>query len=255
MVVVDSFIFYNELDILECRLKTLNDVVDYFVLVEATKTFMGNDKPLYYLENKDRYSNFNKKIIHVVVDNLKDHTNINTTNNDQWENERTHRRAIDNGLLQIELDDNDLIIITDVDEIPDPNTISNFKSSLTSGIYTLVMDLYYYNIECKFRDKWTYPKITTYGFYKIKRDPQYCRELNCYRIDNCGWHLSYFGDKKFIENKIKNFSHCELNRDDIIQNIEDKIKNKIDLFGRSDCVFDYIKKTDNTYLPPFYPDQ
>ena len=49
----DTFIFFNELELLEIRLNILNDFVDYFILVESTKTFTGLDKPLYYLENKN----------------------------------------------------------------------------------------------------------------------------------------------------------------------------------------------------------
>ena len=55
MEVYDCFIFYNELDLLEIRLKTLDSVVDHFVLVEATKTHRGKDKPLYFEENKERF--------------------------------------------------------------------------------------------------------------------------------------------------------------------------------------------------------
>jgi len=55
-LLVDAFIFYNELKMLEYRLETLYNDVDYFVLVEATKTFTNNDKPLYFNENKERFS-------------------------------------------------------------------------------------------------------------------------------------------------------------------------------------------------------
>lgn len=55
MRVFDSFRFYNELELLEVRLNVLNDVVDYFVLTESPVTISGNEKPLYYLENKDRF--------------------------------------------------------------------------------------------------------------------------------------------------------------------------------------------------------
>ena len=66
--IIDCFIFYNELDMLEYRLNVLNDVVDLFILVEATHTFVGNSKQLYYQENKERYQKFHNKIIHIIVD-------------------------------------------------------------------------------------------------------------------------------------------------------------------------------------------
>ena len=55
MRVIDSIIFFNELDLLEMRLNILNDVVDTFVITESPFTVSGNEKPLYYLENKDRF--------------------------------------------------------------------------------------------------------------------------------------------------------------------------------------------------------
>ena len=61
MKVYDCFTFFNELDLLEIRLNELNDVVDYFVLVEATTTYSGKPKELYFQKNKDRYKKFEKK--------------------------------------------------------------------------------------------------------------------------------------------------------------------------------------------------
>ena len=63
MRIFDSFIFFNELDLLEMRLNILNDVVDYFVLTESPWTVSGNPKPLYYQENKDRFENIVTEII------------------------------------------------------------------------------------------------------------------------------------------------------------------------------------------------
>lgn len=68
--IIDGFIFYNELDMLEFRLKEHWDVVDYFILVESTKTFAYNDKILYFDQNKSRYSNYLEKIIHIIVDDM-----------------------------------------------------------------------------------------------------------------------------------------------------------------------------------------
>ena len=60
--IYDCFLFFNELELLEIRLNVLNDVVDYFVLVESTKTFTNHDKPLHYQENKEKFKDFNDKI-------------------------------------------------------------------------------------------------------------------------------------------------------------------------------------------------
>ena len=67
-MVYDCFQFFNELDILKIRLNVMNDVVDKFVISEATETFSGLKKPLYYEKNKEMFKEFEDKIIHVVVD-------------------------------------------------------------------------------------------------------------------------------------------------------------------------------------------
>ena len=70
MKIIDSFIFYNELDLLNYRLSILNDFVDYFILVESTHTFTGYPKKLFYNENKKLFDKFNQKIIHIIVDDF-----------------------------------------------------------------------------------------------------------------------------------------------------------------------------------------
>ena len=57
-MIYDCFTFFNEFDLLEIRLNELDSVVDKFVLVEATKTFSGLDKPLYFNENKNKFNKF-----------------------------------------------------------------------------------------------------------------------------------------------------------------------------------------------------
>jgi len=66
MKIIDAFIFYNEMDILEYRLSMLYEIVDYFIIVESTRTHFGKDKPLFYQDNLLRYEKFAKKIIHVI---------------------------------------------------------------------------------------------------------------------------------------------------------------------------------------------
>ena len=67
-MVYDCFQFFNELDILKLRMHVLNDVVDKFVISEATVTFSGEKKPLYFQENREMFQEFEDKIIHKVVD-------------------------------------------------------------------------------------------------------------------------------------------------------------------------------------------
>ena len=70
MKIIDTFIFYNEIELLTYRLSILNEYIDYFVLVEARYSFSGKPKELYYENNKDLFKKFNKKIIHIILDDL-----------------------------------------------------------------------------------------------------------------------------------------------------------------------------------------
>ena len=53
--IYDCFNFFNELDLLEIRLNTLYDIVDYFVIIESNLTHSGEVKPFYYEDNKSRF--------------------------------------------------------------------------------------------------------------------------------------------------------------------------------------------------------
>ena len=129
MKVIDCFIFYNELDMLEFRLNELNDVVDYFVLVECIKTHTNNDKELYFENNKNRFSKFLDKIVHIIV---KD--NIPQTNS-AWDRENYQRDCIDEGIKKLSLNMDDIIIIADLDEIPDAKTVQNIKNNNGYNIF------------------------------------------------------------------------------------------------------------------------
>ena len=254
MKIIDCFTFYNELSILDFRLKELYDVVDYFILVECTKTFANNDKELFFENNKNKYSKYLDKIIHIIIDK-----DIPQTPN-SWDRERYQRNCIDNGIKQLNLNDNDIIIISDADEIPDANTLLLIKNGNLhiEDVCDLEQDLYYYNLNCKFERKWNYAKILNYKQYNYINKPEEIRSLNLNqpKIKNGGWHFSYFGDVEFIKNKIKNFSHQEYNNDIILndERIKDRIDKSIDLYDRKNETFKYIPIEQNNYLPKNYRD-
>jgi len=262
MKIVDCFIFYNELDLLTYRLNLLNNVVDYFIIVESTHTFTGKEKTLVFNENKHLFEHFSNKIIHIIVDDLPyKYTNVTIGYDDVWNNEFFQRNAISRGINYVkELEQTDVIIISDLDEIPDPCTLDKIKKGdIIVDINILEMDLYYYNLNTRFSSKWTLCKIISYKkYYELNISCHDIRHTSCSKILKGGWHLSYFGDKYFIQNKIRNFSHQEFNIDRYIdlEQIEKRIQNSSDLYDRHlyDRYYDIekIKIEDNTYLPIDY---
>jgi beta-1,4-mannosyl-glycoprotein beta-1,4-N-acetylglucosaminyltransferase len=258
MKIIDCFIFYNELDLLTYRLNLLNNIVDYFIIVESTHTFIGKEKKLFFNENKYLFEKFTNKIIHIIVDDFPyKYHNVNIGINDIWNNEFFQRNAISRGINYIEnLAESDVIIISDLDEIPDQYTLDKIKKgSIIVDINILEMDFYYYNLNTRFKSsKWPFCKIISYKKYnELNKSCNDIRNMHCSNILNGGWHLSYFGDKHFIQNKIQNFSHQEYNqyRYTDLEEIEKKIQNSKDVFDRNNDI-EKIKIEDNTYLPIDY---
>jgi beta-1,4-mannosyl-glycoprotein beta-1,4-N-acetylglucosaminyltransferase len=257
--IIDCFIFYNELDMLAYRLHALNPVVDYFVIVEARQTFVGANKPLHFKESMHdpRFEQYSEKIIHVGVE-LPHRGNIDISQNHQWANERFQRNCISRGIDKIaaHLNPDDAIIVSDVDEIPDPNTLEKIKKDelLTHEIFTLEQDFYYYNLNSKHNEKWNKCKMVTFKKYKEFNQPcEVIRFIDGKPISKGGWHLSYFGDAKFIKNKLQNFSHQEYNSEQYtdLEEIQKKIDAGSDLFTRT-VHLQQVDVCDNAYLPPFY---
>jgi len=253
MKIIDCFIFYNEIELLLYRLSILYEYVDYFILVESTKTFVGNQKILYYQENIDLFSKFKDKIIHIIVDDMPYKT-PNIKYKEQWKNERHQRNCIDRGIKKLSLSDDDIILISDVDEIIDPTIFSN-KYEI-GKIYKLEQDMYYYNLQSMCHNKWKAVKLLLYNTYiNIKKLPDDIRKYTTTDIiTKGGWHLSYFGDNKFIKNKIINFSHQEYNTNEYcnLDKIKSNITNGIDIFNRKNHDLIKINIDKNSYLPIEY---
>jgi len=255
--IIDCFIFYNEFDLLTYRLNLLNDIVDYFVLVESRHTFVGKEKSLFYNENKQLFERFNHKIIHVIIDDFPyKYPNINIEAGEQWTNERFQRNCISRGIDKLRLQPTDIIIITDVDEILNPSILENIKTNiLPVSVNILEMDFYYYNLNTRMNNKWHHAKILTFQKYiELNMTCDNIRMCNYPIIVGAGWHLSYFGNEKFIKNKLENFSHQEYNKSEFTneKQIEERIKNKSDLFGRNGIGMTNIPIRENNNLPYLY---
>jgi len=128
-----------------------------------------------------------------------------------------------------------------------------FKGDI--GLATLCMDFYYYNLNTRFDTKWYHPKILSYKtFIDMNMSCDTIRHTACNFINKGGWHLSYFGDARFIQNKISNFSHQEFNTENFttLEKIEKRITNFGDLFDRPESQLRKVPINENNYLPPLY---
>jgi beta-1,4-mannosyl-glycoprotein beta-1,4-N-acetylglucosaminyltransferase len=199
-VIVDCFAFFNELDVLKIRLEELYPVVDRFVLVESDKTFRGQAKPYYFSENSGMFEKYLDKI--TVIKLIDDNDFMVDKYHEPWEREYWQRNQMMRGLTDCSPDD--IIIISDVDEIPSRNTIANLVMDKIMSI-----ELVGFSYSVNMHDN---------GFYTIKAiryseisTPQKVRvtpPINIIRLG--GWHFSSLGDADHISHKLSSFAHWEL---------------------------------------------
>jgi beta-1,4-mannosyl-glycoprotein beta-1,4-N-acetylglucosaminyltransferase len=230
--VFDCFPFFNELDVLEIRLAELDALVDYFVIVESTRTFTAKPKPLYYADNRKRYDRFSHKIIHVVVDDLP----LDAPTH--WIREAHQREAIMRGLADARPEDR--IIISDCDEIPKPDLLRQalrFRG-LSRRIVAFWCENYFYrfNLRNDAHDHRLGPRLLTMSNL---RSPQSIREIQ-FRASKRrylrplaaplaslrvlrragvflwptifwkgAWHFTNVGDVDAVNLKFSSFSHAD----------------------------------------------
>jgi len=228
MKVFDCFMFFNEFDLLDLRLNYLNDSVDYFVLVESNKTHSGQDKPYHYEENKERFKNFQDKIIHVKhplnTDGLTfEKRKFGDKNFDNyWKLENEQRNGISNGLKSAKEDD--IIMISDVDEIPNKKQIIKYKKQNNTDTVRLIQSIHYYYFNCKMKNNNWLGTIISRN--KNITTPQELRDnKNFKQINNGGWHFSFLGGVDDIILKLKSFAHSECSYDSFLE--KDKISKNI----------------------------
>jgi beta-1,4-mannosyl-glycoprotein beta-1,4-N-acetylglucosaminyltransferase len=265
MAVYDAFLFFNELDLLEIRLNLLNDFVDHFVISESNISFSGKEKPLYYLENKDRFKKFEQKIIHqVITDNPSDFTSLrkynNPANEDEvcvnkiytfideatnfpknelhWGRDFFQRECLHRALVHCS--DDDVIIFSDIDEIPNPDILDSVISFFpTDNIYTLRQKEFSCYLNMYKQDAWMGPRVATYSILKnislnkIRAHRKGGKPLiDAVDVQNGGWHFTNLGGTEKIIQKIESWSHQEFNTDKIKKNIKKRVESGKDIFNR-----------------------
>lgn len=227
-MIVDCTMFHWEFDILELRMKELWDTVDYFVVTESTCDHRGNDRELILTKN---ISKFEWALDKLVVNISDKPTYAQST----WDYEKYQRlRSVNDAIERFNICDDDFIIISDIDEIPRADAISEMAS--VGGKYTLHMPMYYYYLNLYVHD-WYHPKALS---VKYLSDPNVIRtgglDHDFHIAYNSGWHFSYLGDEKQIQYKLKTFAHDELDIQEFtnLDHIKKSIDNNTDLFNRFD---------------------
>jgi len=225
--IIDCFTFFNELDLLKFRLEELYDKVDNFILIESTKTFTGVQKPLYYSLNKDEFEKWNDKIIHIIVtdtpinlpqEKINELVALPEIQNINWVREHHQRRAVSKGLRKLNLKPEDVVMMSDLDEIPNMDVVINNIKFLDMGPIVFEQDWYIWNLDWVKNMKWRGTTMFEYSHYLMNKDIfQHLRNIRWDDVDEkseftvieCGWHFSWFGNSEFIRKKMFSFAHTE----------------------------------------------
>ena len=239
MAIYDCFQYFNEDHVLDLRFNILDQKVDYFVISESTKTHQGKTKKLNF--NINNFSKFKHKIKYIVADYDK---KIDFENHMGGESvvEQHQRNSLSGGLINAS--DNDLIILSDADEIPDLNKLNQIKTKTKFTAFSQKMFMYKLNLQNLNESNWIGSKIS---LKKNLPKPQKLRNLKFkkypfWRVDklgqqiiNGGWHFSFLQKPSDILKKIKSYSHGEFNQNEFIdeKKITQKIANHEDIFNRS----------------------
>ena len=242
MKVIDGFSFFNEFDILKLRLNYLQDVVDYFVISECNYTHSGNSKP-YYLDEviQELDNNIQQKIIRVKYEpDISDYdfSNKKECNFESgfWKLERGQRNHILEGLK--DFSSNDLFMLSDVDEIPRKELIQHLKQNgLPENKLALARcDNFYYNFVTYENNTWggtVFTDVETAS--KTTTDFLRGHSYEFPFFENAGWHFTFFGGIKQIQDKLNSYAHQEFNNDEVNnqQSIQNAVQNKKDVLNRT----------------------
>jgi len=218
-MILDTFPFAGtdvELLLLECRLHTLADVVDHFVIVEATTDHQGHAKPLHYLEHRDRYDQWKDQLTYVVADDLP------SVEQDDWSWAREHaqREHIADGLADLDVGPDDIVLQSDADEIPNPLIVRNLRlqgrqlvSFEQKGHFWAVDWLYpsppgpWYGTTATRVQTLEWLGSGSAGPLTMMRNH---RNMATIKFQNGGHHFSWLGRAAAAKQKIGSFCHPEV---------------------------------------------
>ncbi len=256
MKIFDCFMFYDEEILLETRFNILNKYVDFFVIVESKFFHNGNPRDLKFDINK--YEKFKNKIIYLIHDEEPSGIQAISVNESEaiksWKHienalmrENDQRNFIIKGLENAK--DDDLILISDVDEIPNLDSVDLKK--VNNKIIIFEQDIFYYKLNrylpnfiwygtkgCKKKNlsspQWLRNvKSNKYSFFRVDTFFSNTKYINKNYIKLGGWHFSNIKNVDDIELKLKSYLH---HRD---YEVEELGKTKIkELIKKNETIYD-----------------
>jgi beta-1,4-mannosyl-glycoprotein beta-1,4-N-acetylglucosaminyltransferase len=254
----------DELDWLEIRLHTLAPYVDYFVILESAVTFTSQQKKLVLKENWDRFKEWHEMIIYQVVEGMP----VGAPRT--WDLEDYQRNSmLLQGLGGVEGTEKaanlgDVLIVSDVDEIPRPISVFLLRECRTQRRVTIRSQFYYYGFQFRHEgEEWSHPQATAYQGRKtiLPADLRNGEDKKMHffwtwwdkaELWNGGWHCSTcFRTVEEVLSKMSSFSHVGLNQEPFRNRtrIVDRVRKGLDLWDREGQVYEEIH--DNEDIPEY----
>lgn len=235
--IIDCITFFDNNFMFELRFNILKNFIDYFVVCESKYDHRNNKKKL----NFDKSYLESDKVKYLVLESpFPKETNL-------WENQAIQREFLLNGLKNI-CNDDDYIFFSDPDEIPNPNTLQNFKLNKKYAIFLQKCFNYKFNLFNPYESPWEGTRVCKkinlksidFMRQKVKSKNlkynflRFDKEKNIELINDGGWHFNNLMDPNAISLKLKTFAHSEFNYEKFTnpEIIKAKIEKKIDLFDR-----------------------
>ncbi len=255
-MLIDSFLFFNEAELVELRVKYLEKIVDSFVIIEADITHQGKKKEWNFpkiLENKlKKYSSkiqyHQLKIDPEKIKNEESWIIDDVKGDDAWRIENFQRNYIK--IACEKFSDDDILIISDVDELPSKSKLEFIKSCDFKKIAPIALEQHLFHIDCNFLrlESWRGSIATTIKICNAFSPHQFRRARNrISHLTDAGWSFSSFGGVRKIMEKFESIAHKEFNNEKFKN--EDHIKNcqktGADLFHRKTA----SKKIDRNFFP------
>ena len=288
MKIFDCFMFYDEELLLDIRLNILDKYVDFFVIVESEYFHNGKKRKLKF--NINKFKKFENKIIYVVQRNEPNGIIQLNDNDDRAAKsyklifnahlrENAQRNHISEGLTNANGDD--LILISDVDEIPNFNSLD--LSKVNNQIILFEQEIFYYKFNrylpdfkwygtkgCK-KKKLISPqwlrniKNKKFSFWRMDTFFSKSKYMNKFFVINGGWHFSNIKNANDLELKLKSYlHHRDYEAEELgLDKINELIKNNetiYDMFGDKksikygDATRKKLQIYDQKKLPQFIQD-
>ena len=242
-MLIDAFIFFDEKELVELRVKYLNSIVDYFVVIEANITHQGKKKDWNFPKILDRnLKEFSSKIqyhqLNIDPEKIKNEESFiigNLKGDDAWRIENFQRNYIKTACKKFS--DKDILIISDVDEIPSKNKLEFILSCDFTKIAPIALEQHLFHLDCNYLrlESWRGSIVTTMQICNVFSPQQLRTARNkISHFSDSGWSLSSFGGFEGVKRKFEAFTHKEYNNEKFInpEHIANCVKTGADLFHR-----------------------